>query len=153
MTGMRADDPEFVRTVRQQADLRADIHAVQHYGADVPDTWAGMWVDNHPDPVRIIVAVTGEPDVHGQALRQRLRHPDQLDVLQVRFSLRELESVRDEIAARAEEYGMRSLGVDIPSNTVAVGLAPGNDSAAAELRGRHGDRVRTAASHGAATAD
>jgi hypothetical protein len=88
---------ELDSTGRSQRAAPMGIHdgtRIARYGESFPDTFAGRWKE--PDD-SWVVGFTDEVDHHSAAIRKLVYAPDNVRVVQFRFSYRHLLTVRDRI--------------------------------------------------------
>jgi hypothetical protein len=89
--------------MREQAALQNDIAALQHWTEGHPHLAAGVWFDNglgESGPGRIGVGVVCDDIESATAeLRGLIGHPDQLDVVPLRFTESHLRAIQDMITA------------------------------------------------------
>jgi hypothetical protein len=111
---------------------------------------AGIWMDSGPSgdgPLRVNVALAGHTPELELELRALAQHPESLDVVPVRWSLRDLRAVQDKVQAKRGSTRMREctipvIGVNPKVNRVEIGLHPYDKRVAAWLTRKYGaDRV------------
>jgi hypothetical protein len=109
--------------------------------------FAGHWIDQ-PRGGIITVAFTSGADDHRQALLSLVPPGAQLELINVRFSLAELNAVYERIAKASDELRSQGiqiahLGVDVSENRVKVGVVALDAGAESTLRARYGDAIVT----------
>ena len=80
-----------MRVMHKQRQLRGDIHRVEAYGSDHPETYGGLRFDA-TDPTRLVALFT-DPDAHRAALMALVEHPDDLDVRAAPYSRQHLDEI------------------------------------------------------------
>jgi hypothetical protein len=95
---------------------------IARYGESFPDTFAGRWKE--PDDSWVVV-FTDEVDHHSAAIRKLVYAPDNVRVVQFRFSYRHLLTGRDRIVdILGTKEGLTSRGPDVKNNCVIVQVLP-----------------------------
>jgi hypothetical protein len=126
----------------EQGKLRHDVGIVRAYGEAHPDAWVGLRYENEPT-VRIVALFTGDQvQVHENALRQLVEHPDQLELRWSPYPLTHLEGIKgdiDRLAAASQKGSFKQWGVG--QGVVNVALKASKASLAAELSRRYGEAV------------
>jgi hypothetical protein len=136
------DDDDAIRRARQQEELWDDIAEVDSYAREIDDEFGGSWVAVERDPVRLVLAVTGDPDRHRDAIAGRLEYPDRLDVVSVAQSHAQLRALQREVETDLEETATLGAAlIDPTRNVVVVRLHEAEATFVDELRLRYGDRI------------
>jgi hypothetical protein len=125
----------------EQQALMKDRDAVARYGADHPDEFAGVTFGKNEPWVRIVAAFTGNLDAHCAALQELVAHPERLEVIRLRHTVKDLQRIGDEIQSQMTLDGPIE-GVGESGGHVHVDLRADGEPLAAELRARYGDAVR-----------
>lgn len=119
--------------------LAGDVAAVGAYGAQHPETWAGIRLDREGVSRVVVASFTADLGGHRDRLAPLVTRPDRLRLRQMPFSQQELDRVLSEIGAsgsrRLKQWG-------IGDGAVEVALAATAEALAAEWHGRYGDAVR-----------
>lgn len=148
------DEPQPRDDIGQsQDDLYDDVERLRAWSQANADSFGGWWFNNEPaeaglGSVRICIAVTApEQDVRGQ-LAPLLDHPDRVDVIQCRWSYRDLQELTAQIAKRMpigdppRGTFITRCGPNIQANLVTVGIDPEDHDYAQMLLGEYGsDRI------------
>jgi hypothetical protein len=101
-----------------------DADRISRYVEAVPNTFAGPWIESEPLPLRF-VAFTDTPENHLAALRSLVHSPDQIRVIQFRYSYRHLLELTDQIVEiLGTSDGLTWWGPEVKSNRVVVGVLP-----------------------------
>ncbi len=122
--------------------LRTDIDLVRQYGEAHPEAFVGLRYENEPT-VRIVAMFAGGAlEIHQEALRRLVSHPDQLEVRASGWPVVRLEEIRSEVheMATSSEPGLFS-GWGTGGGKVSVRLRADAEHVAAELQGRYGDAI------------
>jgi len=118
--------PDEVEAVTNRyADLHAILDVLDEYGALHPSEWAGATQD--PSTNRVTARFTANLPNHQANLRNWLPPGARVNLVQVRWALRELDAVRERInddfdsgwLVQNDIYPV-GLGVDPPANQVAL---------------------------------
>ena len=131
-------DEAAIRRTSQLEELRLDISEVDTYAREVDAVFGGSWLLTDADPVRLVLAVTDDPEPHRAALTSRLEHADRFDVVRVRYPHAELRDTQRVI----EADGVAEVAIDAPTNSVVVTMQKSDAVYVDELRLRFDDRVR-----------
>ena len=131
----------------QRSALDNDKIVVAAYGESVPQAWAGMWLRSDGNSEHLVAAFSANYGEHRIALRALVAHPDQLDCVQVRYSMQELIGIRDEIHAEIGHAGMRRYGISHygvaeGENAVIVGFSHDHPKMREVLHDKYGEAVR-----------
>jgi hypothetical protein len=163
------EDPEWPDPVmRRQSELGSDMAQLSRWGDDHPDLLGGIWWDNTaaPEGMKMCLGVVGDVAVVAAQVRRLLAHPEHLNVIAQRYTLRELRRLQHTISddqdarlqalwdsgecASEEEFWRRlregplvvQVGVKQEINKVGLGVSPRDRAFAAALIDRYGtDRV------------
>ncbi len=146
--------------------IQADLLRVRDWLQRHEEVYAGIRMDHGPDrhgPWRVVVALAGHTPEFEAELRARAEHPGSLDVLPVRWSLRDLREVMEKVEAKRDAVRRRGcaipvLGPSFEDNRVRIRLHPYDEGVAAWLIRKFGeDRVLVVGeglvTHGPAPAD
>jgi hypothetical protein len=124
----------------EQLPLMSDSDAIAQYGAKHPDEFAGVKFANEPW-VRVVAAFTGNLDAHCAALQELVAHPERLEVIRLRYTVEDLQRIRNEIQSQMTPGGpIEGLGESM--GHVHVQLRAEGEPVAAELWARYGDALR-----------
>jgi hypothetical protein len=120
--------PDELAALTERTDAKEQVELlVDAYGLEHPEEWAGMSNDNRVGGV--IARFTGHVGHHEAALKSQLAPEARLSVVQVRWTLAELETVKDRIRIEAIEdpawlleQGLKATGlaIDIESNQILL---------------------------------
>jgi hypothetical protein len=118
--------PAEADALDRAVDVSRDVAgALEAYGAEHPDEWGGMYLDETFHPIAL---VTGHVDEHEAAIRALLSATGiPVELRQVRWSVRELLAFRDRILTPAveawlarEQISMEGLGWSPKQNHVRL---------------------------------
>jgi hypothetical protein len=138
----------LTRDERAEMDRRIamedEMNPLEDLARGLP-SFAGVWIDQ-PNGGIIKVAFAGDADQHRAAIQALAPPGSTVDVVDVRYSMAELEAVlaRVEdarIQLKAEGIWVRELGIDPEPNRVELAVADLTDAAVAELHARFGDGI------------
>jgi hypothetical protein len=130
--------------------LQADLLSLREWLYAHEKIDAGIWMDSGPSgdgPLRVGVALAGHTHELELELRALAQYPESLDVIAVRWSLRDLWAVQEKVGAKRGSARMRGctmpvIGVSVQVNRVEIGLHPYDERVAAWLTRKFGaDRV------------
>ena len=129
--------PEVLAT--QHTALRV-VPAVGEYGAEHPDTYAGLFLSTG----HVYVGFTRDAEEHLAALRQRVDDPEVLRAFRAKYTYRELDKVKQQLSSEMrppseEGIPISGVAVDEYHNRVSVWLFRRDTSEEAKLTDRHGD--------------
>jgi hypothetical protein len=124
----------------EQLPLMSDSDAIAQYGAKHPDEFAGVKFANEPW-VRVVAAFTGNLDAHCAALQELVAHPERLEVIRLRYTVEDLQRIRNEIQSQMTPGGPIE-GIGESMGHVHVELRADGEPVAAELWARYGDALR-----------
>ena len=99
-----------------------DIDPVEQWGQTHAAVWAGQWFAHG----RRFVAVTDDPDGCRSQLLDIVPDSDQVSVVLVHHSLRELQAAQDIITSHMPLPGVTSWGPDVQANRVQIVVQPGH---------------------------
>ena len=98
------------------------------YGAQHPETFAGLWIDRAHGGA-LVAAFTEGLEAHRGALAALLGEGARFDVVRADYSTAELEAVRAEIQANIYELeGMSQFGIGTTRNRVEAGFIDAPDA-------------------------
>ena len=101
-----------------------DADRISRYVEAHPDTFAGRWIEPEPVPLQFI-AFTDAPENHLAALCSLVHAPDQIRVIQFRYSYRHLLELKDQIVdILGTSDGLSWWGPHVQSNRVVVHVLP-----------------------------
>jgi hypothetical protein len=126
----------------EQSKLRGDVEVVRRYGEAHPDAWVEVRYENEPTVRIVALFAGGKLDLHRDALRRLVPHPDQLEVRSSSWPLGRLEEIRAEIhemATSSEPSLFQGWGTG--GGKVSVRLRADGDRLAAQLQEKYGDAV------------
>lgn len=99
-----------------------DRDRIDRYCESKPDTYAGKWTEAGTS---LVLAFTDDVEGHLHEIRGLLNDPDQVRVVQVRYSYRELMDLRDRVLSiLGTTDGLALWGVDVKGNCVLVRAVP-----------------------------
>ena len=115
LSGTQNPDDELTRVIRD-------------YGGQHRETFADLWIDRAHGGA-LVAAFTDGLESHREALAALLPDSERFDVVRADYSTAELEAVRAEIQANAEELeGMSHFGIRTTRNRVDVGFVDPPDA-------------------------
>jgi len=102
----------------------SDSERISHYVEAFPETFAGRWLEIGSLRSEV-VAFTDSPHEHMEALRSLAHEPNQIRVIQVRYSWQHLTNLSDRIVSiLGSAEGLTTWGPDVKANRVAVAALP-----------------------------
>jgi hypothetical protein len=122
----------------EQARLGPTLEAAKEYGVEHLDEFGGVYLAR--DPVRVVFLATARLDRHREALRDRVSHPDRVEVRRGRHTERQIRVWLDEVYQRLHD---RSQALSVTSwgeglgeagFTVQVTIWPWSEDAADRIR-------------------
>jgi hypothetical protein len=113
--------------------------------AQAQPTFAGLWIDQQAGGV-IMVAFAGDAATHRAAIEALAPSGSTVHVLDVEFTLAELEATRevvdrDRLILKSQGIWIRELGIDPRLNRVEVAVDELTDVAVEQLHARFGDTI------------
>lgn len=126
----------------EQRKLSADVGVVRQYGQSHPEAWVELRFENEPS-VHVVALFSGdEIDVHENALRRLVAHPNQLEVRYSPWPLTRLEDIRNEVNALATSSAQGAFsGWGVGGGRVNIRLHADQERLAQMLQARYGDAV------------
>lgn len=143
-TPLRAEEAQEID--ERQKTIEEDAPKVRSYIAErgQPELLGGLFMDNANDGT-LTVAVTEDGARVNRELRQRVRHPERLIVVQVARSLRALEEGSARLFAERTQtpnsFTVTSTSVDEPTNRINVNVSGDVEAARAFYSASDGDTV------------
>ena len=131
------DDPWFVYLGERQALLRADAAVAAGYGADHPEVFGGVWMD---DRARLQVGLT-VLDPHAARVSVLLEHAREVDIVAVARTAAEVDAVLVEVRSVMAGHPDVFSRVGLQDRQVHVHLRPSGEAVARQLYARHGDAL------------
>ena len=118
-----------------------DRDRIDRYCESKPETYAGRWTEGETS---LVLAFTDDVDTHLDEIRDLLNDPDQVRVVQVRHSYRDLMALRDRVPSiLGTTDGLVTWGPDVKGNCVLVRAVPENiDEVQRTLMATNPDDVR-----------
>jgi hypothetical protein len=135
--------------------MEDEMGALELY-AEGQRSFAGHWIDQPAGGI-ITVAFAGDADIHRAALEVLTPRGAQLSVIDVKYTLAELETldrrIRQEVdALNAEGGAIGHWYVDLPRNGITIGVRDPAANSEADLRTRYGDAIAIEPSNPGTTA-
>ena len=132
-------DPERPKGIT--VDWWVDTERVTQYVDQHPESFAGRWVI---ESVERTVAFTDHIEHHEAALRDLLYAPNQLRVVQMKYTWQHLMSLTEQMPAiLGSTDGVTGWGPDVKDNIVVVRVRPERiDTVRDQLQRSHPDDVR-----------
>jgi hypothetical protein len=119
--------------------LYSDHNAIDRYGADHAEEFAGAWLANETG-VRLVAAFTDNLKAHCAALRDIVAHPERLEVVRRDHTVEDRRRIRAEIESQMTPDGP-IWGIGDGPDHVSVDMRADGEALAAELWARYGDAV------------
>jgi hypothetical protein len=102
--------------------VRLDAARIHNYVETTPETYAGHWRESD---TLWVIAFTADIDRHRAEIVKMMSSPDEVRVVQFRFSYQHLLSVHDHIVGiLGTTEGLTSWGPDVKGNCVLVRVLP-----------------------------
>lgn len=99
-----------------------DRDRIDRYCESKPETYAGRWTE---DGTSLVLAFTDDVEGHLHEIRDLLNNADQVSVVQVRYSYRDLMALRDRVLSiLGTTDGLALWGLDVKGNCVLVRALP-----------------------------
>jgi hypothetical protein len=118
----------------------AIVAAVQSYGAEHPEAWAGVYIDRPSGTV--VVQVVGDVDEHTAAIRSMIDPGANLEILPARWTLQQLKDLSTSIThggwLYAQGYDLLDLGYNLKRNLVELVISSNDPDDVARIE-RHYD--------------
>lgn len=125
----------------EHSKFNSDVAAVRRYGESHPDDYVEELFENEPH-VRLVVLMVGDNLAdHEAALRELVRHPNQLEVRRTPFPRSRLEEIRQVVGETVTSRPGAVNGFGIGRGRVNVKLAADQEALAASFHERFGDAV------------
>jgi hypothetical protein len=118
--------------------------ALDRYLAEHPHLDGGTSLEGHwPQKPYLILRVTEDPAEHEERIKALARFPDQLEIVRVAHSMRDLEAIAERISGdddtlEREGFTVAIVGADVGENAVVVELITARTDADAVFRERYG---------------
>ena len=118
-----------------------DRDRIDRYCESKPETYAGRWTEGGTS---LVLAFTDDVETHLDEIRDLLNEPDQVRVVQVRYSYRDLMALRDRVLSiLGTTDGLVTWGPDVKGNCVLVRAVPDHlDEVRRTLMATNPDDVR-----------
>ncbi len=103
---------------------------------EAADSFAGMWIDHKSGGV-VRVGFTENAQNHLAEIRKRAPYPDWIEVFEARYTLAELQQLKDRVSTDMRELELSTVAVAVELNAVEVGAAELTTHLERELRERY----------------
>jgi hypothetical protein len=130
--------------LQRRLTIQEQLASLREFAQAQP-TFAGLWIDQQAGGV-VMVAFAGDAAAHRAAIGALAPSGSTVQVLDVQYSLAELEATlelveSERLALKGRGLWIRELGIDPRPNRVEVAVEELTDAVAAELRARFGDTI------------